>query len=356
VASLPPASDAPSQGRSLVLWLSHSREATRLDLFLCEHLPGRSRAFIQKLIHEGNVFITSGVPPASEAEPPPAAKPSSTVAPGAVVKVTIPPIRKLDLVPENIPLEIVFEDAEFAVINKPPGLVVHPSPHQDESTLVHGLLYHLKDLSGIGGEERPGIVHRLDRDTSGVLLVAKSDRAHQQLSSQFKARTVQKTYWAIVRGEPAATEGRLDLPIGRSYYHRKKMMVRSDRGSREAITEYRILEDFGGYSLAEVYPRTGRTHQIRVHLSKIRLPVACDQLYGREKRIYLSDLTGRPREVSEEPLIARQALHARSIRFHHPVTGEEMVFEVALPADMSRLLEALRRHRRPSAPRGEAGE
>lgn len=335
----PPETDAGSVSRpALVLDLVHSGDRTRLDLFLCEHLPGRSRAFIQKLIHEGNVSF-----PGDDARQ--AVKPSSPVIPGAAVKVTIPPIRSLDLTPVDMPLEILFQDQEFAVVNKPPGLAVHPTPDQEESTLVHGLLHHLKDLSGIGGEERPGIVHRLDRGTSGLLVVAKSDRAHQQLSLQFKSRTIQKTYWAIVRGQPFAAEGRLDLPIGRSYYHRKKMMVRADRGSREAVTEYRILEDFEGYALAEVYPRTGRTHQIRVHLAKIRLPVACDQLYGREKRIYRSDIEGAPRAPGEEPLIARQALHARGLRLRHPSSGEELSFEAPIPGDMERLLDALRARR-----------
>src|SRR6185503_4953975 len=327
----------------------HRGEPTRLDLFLCDHLPGRSRAFIQKLIHDRNVVLGE---PAGQRE----AKPSSSIAPGTVVRIHIPPVRKMNLVPANIPLEILFEDSDLAVINKPPGLAVHPSPNQEESTLVHALLYHLKDLSGIGGEERPGIVHRLDRDTSGVLLVAKSDRAHHQLSTQFKARTIRKTYWAVVRGEPTAGEGRLDLPIGRSYYHRKKMMVRADRGSRDAITEYRIVEEFRGYALAEVYPRTGRTHQIRVHLSKIRLPIACDGLYGRERRLYLSDLLDRPREADEEPILSRHALHARAIRLSHPTTGEEMSFSAPLYADMEGLLDALRRYRRrPDASASSAG-
>ncbi len=321
-----------------MLEVVNTLEPTRLDLFLCAHLPGRSRAFIQKLIHGGRIELPSSAGPKD-------VKPSSTIPTGSVVRITIPPVRKLNLVPEDISLEVIFEDQDLAVIAKPAGLAVHPTKDQEEITLVHGLLHRLKDLSGIGGEERPGIVHRLDRDTSGVILVAKSDRAHQQLSLQFKDRSIQKTYWAILRGTPPAREGRLDLAIGRSYYHRKKMMVRTDRGSREAVTEYKILEEFEGYAFAEISPRTGRTHQIRVHMAKIRTPVACDQLYGREKRIYRSELAGKPREPQEAPLIERQALHARSIRFGHPVTGEEMRFEVDMPPDMTRLLAALREHR-----------
>ncbi len=332
------ASNPPGGHQTLVLEFTHHAERQRLDLFLCSQLPGRSRSFIQKLIEENNVAIEGEGGPRD-------LKASSLVPAGALVKVTIPPPRKLDLEPRNIPIEILYQDSDLVVINKPPGLVVHPSPNQDEDTLVHALLFHLKDLSGIGGEERPGIVHRLDRDTSGILLVAKTDRAHHQLSIQFKSRTIQKTYWAVVRGEPLASEGRLDLPIGRSYYHRKKMMVRADRGSREAVTDYRVLESFDGYALVEVYPKTGRTHQIRVHLAKIRLPIACDGLYGREKRILLSEITGTSREPLEEPLIARQALHARSIEFVHPVGGERRRFEAPLPDDIGRLIDSLRAHR-----------
>ena len=319
------------------LELTNSTEPSRLDLFLCANLPGRSRAYIQKLIHGGHVELPGPGPRE--------AKPSCIIPTGSVVKVTFPPVRQLNLEPVDIALHIVYEDEHLAVIDKPPGLAVHPTRNQEERTLVHGLLYHLKDLSGIGGEERPGIVHRLDRDTSGVLLVAKSDRAHQNLSLQFKERSISKIYWAVLRGTPAARQGRLDLAIGRSYYHRKKMMVRTDQGSREAVTEYRILEEFDQYALAEISPRTGRTHQIRVHMAKIRTPVACDQLYGREKRIYLSELAGRPREPREEPIIKRQALHARSIRFHHPVSGTEMRFDVEIHQDMRDLLAALRTHR-----------
>ncbi len=334
----PQASEPSGEHQELVLEFRHHAERQRLDLFLCSQLPGRSRAFIQKLIEEKNVSIEGEQGPRG-------LKASFLVPPGAVVRVTIPPPRKLDLEPRDIPIEILYQDPDVVVVNKPPGLVVHPSPNQDENTLVHALLFHLKDLSGIGGEERPGIVHRLDRDTSGVLLVAKTDRAHHQLSTQFKSRTIQKTYWAIVRGEPLAAEGRLDLPIGRSYYHRKKMMVRADRGSREAVTDYRVLESFDGYALVEVQPKTGRTHQIRVHMAKIRLPVACDSLYGKEKRILHSEITRGPREALEEPVIARQALHARSIEFVHPVGGERLRFEAPLPADMARLLDDLRAHR-----------
>jgi 23S rRNA pseudouridine1911/1915/1917 synthase len=278
-------------------------------------------------------------------EPPREAKAAMKVPTGARLRVTIPPPRKVDLTPEDIPIEILFEDNNIAVIDKPAGLAVHPAPEQVGHTLVNALLFHLRNLSGIGGEERPGIVHRLDKETSGVLLVAKNDFAHHALACQFKERLIHKTYLAIARGEPVGWEGRIDYALGRSYTHTKKQMIRVDGTGRPAVTDYRILEVFRGYALIELYPLTGRTHQIRVHLASLRLPVACDKLYGREKKAYLSELRGRARDPGEPPLIERQALHAASISFRHPLTRDEMVFSSPLPGDMQRLLKALQEHR-----------
>ena len=300
-------------------------------------MPGRTRAYLQRLIDEGRV----------ELDPPREVKSSLKVPSGARVRVVIPPPRQIDLTPEDIPLRILFEDNNIAVIDKPAGLAVHPAPDQVGHTLVNALLFHLRNLSGIGGEERPGIVHRLDKETSGVLLVAKNDFAHHALACQFKERLVHKTYLAISRGEPAQWEGRIDYALGRSYTHTKKQMVRADGTGRPAVTDYRVLESFHGYVLIELYPLTGRTHQIRVHLASLRLPVACDKLYGREKKVYLSELRGRPREADEIAIIERQALHAASIAFRHPLTREEMVFSTPLPDDMQRLLKALQEHRSP---------
>ncbi|MBI4604248.1 MAG: RluA family pseudouridine synthase, partial [Planctomycetes bacterium] len=188
-------------------------------------------------------------------------------------------------------------------------------------------------------------VHRLDKDTSGVLVVAKHDFAHNYLSLQFKERTVEKTYFAISRGEPERLEGRVDLPLGKSYTNAKKQMARFDGSGREAVTEYRVIKKFRGYAAIECHPLTGRTHQIRVHLASLRLPVACDRLYGREKKILLSDLTGGAREPAEAPVLARQALHAASLVIRHPITHEVLSFTAPLPADMRALLEALERYR-----------
>ncbi len=341
--SPPPGAPAPEEHRGAgadrsTIEFVNADEKLRLDLFLCSQLPGRSRAFIQRLIDENWVSIPD-LPVSREV------KSATTVLAGMRVRVTFPPTRPSELLPDETPLEIIYEDSDVAVVNKPPNLVMHPSAHQLEGTLVNRLLHHLDDLSGIGGHERPGIVHRLDRDTSGVLVVAKHDVAHQALSRQFKEREIEKTYVAVLRGELTAREGSIHLPIGRSVTNRKRMMVRVDGHGKEALTEYEVLEEFDGYVFAEIRPRTGRTHQIRVHMAKIRLPVACDSVYGRERSIFASDLCRRPRARGEEPLIVRQALHARRLAFRHPTSGASLAFEAQLPEDMSRLLAALREHR-----------
>ncbi|MBI4583321.1 MAG: RluA family pseudouridine synthase [Planctomycetes bacterium] len=326
------------ENQAPVLELVHRGHKIRLDVCLCQSLPGRSRSFIQKLIDEGWVKIPE-LPVNRDL------KASTLVTEGMKIQVFFPPVKKSTLAPEDIPIRILYEDSDLAVVDKPAGLVMHPSAHKLQGTLVNSLLYHLKDLSGIGGEERPGIVHRLDRDTSGVLLIAKNDLAHQSLSTQFKERIIQKTYLAVLRGEWTAKEGMIHLPIGRCYYNRKRMMVRTDGNAREALTTYTILETFDGYALAEIRPHTGRTHQIRVHMAKIRMPVACDRLYGREKAIGLSDLQKRPPQPGEAPLIQRQALHAHRIEINHPSSGQRLEFTADLPADMASLLEALRKYR-----------
>lgn len=317
--------------------LTNKDKILRLDRFLSEELAEHSRSYLQKLISSGCVKL----------DPPPGkpVKASLKIAPGTRVRVEIPPPRKISLQPEPIPLEFLHEDEHLAVIDKPAGLTVHPAPHQDEPTLVNALLHWIEDLSGIGGVERPGIVHRLDRETSGVLIVAKNDLAHQGLSDQFKQRTVRKTYLAVCRGELRDLEGTLDGPIGRSRSHSKKMVVVRPGEGRDAKTGYLVREIYNGYSLIECHPHTGRTHQIRVHLASIRLPVACDKLYGREKIIYPSDLAGEKRAPGETPLIERHALHAENIIFSHPATGEEMNFSAPMPADLGTLVENLRKYR-----------
>lgn len=334
-----PAHPAAEEGRPAALEvheLTNEDGNRRLDQFLSEKLSGHSRSFLQKLISSGCV----------ELDPPPGkpVKASLKIAPGTRVKVEIPPPRKMSLEPVAIPLNFLHEDEHLAVIDKPAGITVHPAPNQDEPTLVNALLHWIGDLSGIGGEERPGIVHRLDRETSGVLIVAKNDQAHQGLSEQFKERTVKKTYLAVCRGELRDLEGTLDGPIGRSRSHSKKMVVAREGEGRASRTDWRVKEIYKGYSLIECHPHTGRTHQIRVHLASIRLPVACDKLYGREKHIYPSDLMENKRAPGEAPVIERHALHAAKIVFSHPATGEEMSFSAPLHTDMDTLVEKLRKY------------
>jgi 23S rRNA pseudouridine1911/1915/1917 synthase len=335
-SSIPNEGDDSPQTETVVHEFRNEGAPRRLDHFLCDHLSGRTRAFVQRLIEEGNVTL----------RPPREVKPAVRVQRNMVVRVVIPPPRKLDLTPQDIPFKLLYEDSNIAVIDKPAGLTVHPSSNQVGHTLVNALLFRLSNLSGIGGVERPGIVHRLDKETSGVLLVAKNDFAHTALACQFKERLVHKTYIAISRGEPRDWEGRIDLNIGRSYTHTKKQMIRADGSGRNAITDYRVLEVFRGYCLLELYPLTGRTHQIRVHLASQRLPVACDKLYGRERHIFVSELQQGKRPRSDElPILDRHALHAAGICFRHPLTREEMVFSAPLAPDMHKLRKTLEQHR-----------
>ena len=230
---------------------------------------------------------------------------------------------------------IIFQDGDLVVINKPPGLVVHPAAGHAQGTLVHGLLAACPDLAGVGGEARPGIVHRLDKDTSGVMIAAKTDRAHRILSAMFKSGEMKKTYLAICRGGPPADEGEIDAPIGRHPVRRKEMSTRS-RSGRTALTRYRVRQRFGsGASFLEVRIMTGRTHQIRVHLASIGCPVLGDPVYGRG--------TGTVRGVeSLKDLITRQLLHSHHLAFNHPLDGRPLEFEAPLPADMEAVLGALK--------------
>lgn len=284
----------------------------RLDRWLAQHAGGLSRSRIQALIAQGLVEV-NGRP----------AEPSYRVRPGDRILVSIPPPQPLALVPRPLPLRILYEDQDMLVVDKPPGMPVHPGPGHREDTLVNALLARVRDLSGIGGVLRPGIVHRLDKDTSGLLLVAKNDVFHQALAQQIKERRLQKGYLALVWGVPYPSEGEIDAPIARSPRDRKRMAVVP--GGRPAITRYRVLRSFPDCALVEVSPETGRTHQVRVHLQAIGHPLVGDPLYSRRKT----------------PLLRRQFLHAHTLRFAHPRTGEEMVFQSPLPPDLWRVVEAL---------------
>ncbi len=288
----------------------------RLDAYLAAHeTVGLSRSRIQALIKAGHVTVNGAVPKAKQ-----------SVAPGDAVRVEIPDPVPMDVVAEAIPLDVVFEDEDVLVINKARGMVVHPAAGNWNGTLVNALLEHVDDLEGIGGELRPGIGHRLDKDTTGLLVVAKNERAHQALSDQIREHTARRVYWALVHGNTMADLGRVEAPIGRHPVDRKKMAV-DTRGGRDATTHFKVLERFPGYALLECRLETGRTHQIRVHLSFIGHPVVADPVYGTRKA-HLD--------------MAPQALHARQLGFTHPRTGQWLEITAEPPADMMAVIDRLR--------------
>jgi 23S rRNA pseudouridine1911/1915/1917 synthase len=298
----------------------------RLDAWLARRLPALSRARLQALIEEGRVRL-DGRP----------ARPSARLRAAQSITVDVPPPAPAQPQPEDIPLAVLYQDAHLLVVDKPAGLVVHPGAGTAGGTLVNALLRHVPDLSGIGGVLRPGIVHRLDRGTSGVLVVAKDDETHRSLVRQFAGRSVEKEYLALVHGVPARASGEIDAAIGRDPVHRKRMSVRAPRG-REARTSWRVEQAFDGAALLRVRIHTGRTHQIRVHLSSIGHPVAGDATYGGTRPPSSRGAAARAALAS----LARPALHAARIAFTHPVTGERVTFAAPLPEDLSRALEALR--------------
>ena len=305
-------------------------EGTRLDLCLAALNSEWTRSRVRRLIDAGHVRLNQ--------EP---TKPSSTVHRGDRIEVDEPPLETLDAEAEDIPLDIVFEDNDLLLVNKPAGLVIHPAAGNPSGTLVNALLHHCRDLSGIGGVERPGIVHRLDKDTTGLLVIAKSDRAHLGLSLAFRNRKIHKTYLAICFGVPDKPDGVVDAPIDRHPRERQRMAVVAE--GRPARTLYHVDEEIGGVSLISCQPVTGRTHQIRVHMAHIGHAIVGDPLYaGRQWRNL-----GDPRVQTACRSFPRQALHARRLEFTHPVSGEEVSFEAPIPDDLEELLTALRQGGRP---------
>ncbi len=295
----------------------------RLDLFLVGLLPAQSRSAIPRLIREGHVRLGEGRE----------ARANTSVRAGEEVTVDIPAPAPATPEAESIPLPIVYEDSDLVVVNKPAGMVVHPAAGHARGTLVNALLHHVKDLSGIGGEQRPGIVHRLDRGTSGLLVVAKHDAAHRTLVTQFQERAIEKEYIALAWGVVHAGR-RIEEPIGRDSVDRKKMTTRARR-SREAVTRVKSAEDLNGVSLLHLAIATGRTHQIRVHLAAIGHPVVGDPLYGGVRRRVGPQL--RPVMRLERPF-----LHAARLVFHHPADQRRMEFEAPLPEDLQKVLDELR--------------
>jgi len=291
------------------------RDGERLDVFVARSLPGLTRSRARRLIDEGLVTVDGRLP----------AKAGAALAAGQRVRVTVPPPEPSELEPEAVPLRIVYEDDDLLVVDKPAGMTVHPAPGHTSGTLVHALLAHCPEIALVGESGRPGIVHRLDKDTSGLIIVAKNEAARGALARQLKEREVEKTYVALVEGRLKEREGVIDAPIGRHQAQRKKMAV--VHGGREARTRYRLLREIGGRSLVEVSPETGRTHQIRVHFAAIGHPVTGDRVYGR----------GR----AAAPWLPRQFLHAQRLAFRHPRTGERLELEAELPDDLEQALASL---------------
>jgi 23S rRNA pseudouridine1911/1915/1917 synthase len=321
-----------TDGKSFEFLVDEDDAGARLDSYLSAQVPELSRSRIQKALAAGDVLVDGE----------PAAKPARKVRQGERIVLSFSPPRPLEIVPENIPLDIAYEDEHLVVVNKAPGMVVHPAPGHETGTLVHALLAHCENLSGIGGVLRPGIVHRLDAGTSGLLVVAKDDETHIALSRALMERAVSRLYCALVWGEMPRQTGVIDMPIGRSPSDRKKMAV-VEHGGKEALTTYYVIDTFGPFQYIRLKLGTGRTHQIRVHLSRVAHPVLGDPAYGgrRERR---GGLTGKAAATADKALamIDRQALHAEELSFVHPATGELVTFRAALPADFRAVLDFLK--------------
>lgn len=306
------------------------RPAERLDSFLCSCLPELTRSQVKKLIDDGLVRIAASP-----------VKAGQKLKGGEVISVMLPPPQPTATTPQAIPLQILFEDRHLIVIDKPAGLVVHPAPGHADGTLVNALLHHCQDLSGIGGELRPGIVHRLDKDTSGVMVATKDDATHNDLARQFKAHTIHRRYVALVHGLLETDTGTVDAAIGRHPTQRKKMSAQP-RAGRRAVTHWRVLCRYPNsrLTLVELRLETGRTHQIRVHMSSLNHPVAGDPVYGGQQRIaQLRDVTLRNMLKG----LGRQALHAKVLGFRHPQLEDYLEFESAIPGDMQSIIDYLDR-------------
>ncbi|HEY0006330.1 MAG TPA: RluA family pseudouridine synthase [Pyrinomonadaceae bacterium] len=313
-----------AEHETLALRAGEEDAGSRLDAYLAAHISTRSRTRIKSLIEDGDVLVAGHI-----------VKPSYRLRAGDEIEVELAPLPPTEFVPEDIPLDILHEDEELVVVNKPAGLVVHPAAGSPSGTLANALAYHFAQLSKQAGRARPGIVHRLDKDTSGLIVVAKTETAHEHLSEQFRAREVFKSYAALVHGRVQPERAKIDQPIARDPRHRTRMAV--VRTGRPALSIYRVRQSFDRFTLLDVEIKTGRTHQIRVHLQWLKHPVVGDQVYGE----------GRDRNVREARVrtalqaMGRQFLHAGQLGFRHPRTNEFMRFQSALPAELQAFLEVI---------------
>ena len=321
-----------SAGAAEQLHVGHSIRERRLDKYLHGRFSNLSRSFIQIAIKQGTVKVNGKT-----------AKPSQKLSPGDIIDFAPPEPPSKDILPEDIPLNIIYEDKELIVLNKQPGMIVHPARGNTHGTLVNALAFYSDELSTGLGEFRPGIVHRLDKNTTGVMVVTKNDTAQWKIAKQFENRQVNKTYLAIVHGTPELTADRINVSLGIHPKIREKYAIRPETG-KEAVTFYEVLEPFRGFSLLKLTPKTGRTHQIRVHLSYIKHPIVADDMYGG-KLVYQWQFADTEPAVTE-PAINRVALPAFCLEFTHPATNKMMKFEAPLPQDMQKLLDELRKYRK----------
>jgi 23S rRNA pseudouridine1911/1915/1917 synthase len=314
------------------LQVGSSIKERRLDKYLHGRFSNFSRRFIQDAIKAGTVKVNGKI-----------GKPSLKLSPGDEIDMTLPDLPSKDILPEDIPLNIIYEDSNIIILNKQAGILVHPARGNTHGTLVNALAFYSDKLSSGLGEFRPGIVHRLDRNTTGVMVVAKDDGTQWKIAKQFQRRQVNKNYLAIVHGTPELTADRIKAPLGIHPRAREKYAIRPDTG-KESVTFYEVLESFRGFSLLKMTPKTGRTHQIRVHLLHIKHPIVGDDMYGG-RLVYPWQLADAEPAV-EQPIINRVALHAHTLEFKHPATEKTVKFEAPLPEDMQNLLDMLRKYRK----------
>ncbi|OGP85937.1 MAG: hypothetical protein A2Z08_00585 [Deltaproteobacteria bacterium RBG_16_54_11] len=317
----------PISGEAFTLTVEKADRGKRLDLFLAEQLPAQTRSQIQRYIREGCILLNAAH-----------AKAGTRIKEGDLVRGRIPAPMPAEAPAEDLPIRFIYEDGDIVVVDKPSGMAVHPAGRMQSGTLVNALLFRLHDLQGVGGVLRPGIVHRLDKGTSGVMVVAKNDLAHEALVRQFQKREVKKIYLALVYGRVEAEKGAITAPLGRHPIDRKRFSLRT-RAPKEALTEWLVKERFEGITFVQVAPKTGRTHQIRVHMASINHPLVGDPLYTKKRRLARIEDSYLKERIEA---LGRQALHASRIAFRHPTTGKTVEFTAPLPADIENILEVLR--------------
>lgn len=317
----------PKQIKTVWFKVDPGHSGQRLDVFLAQKETGLSRSQIKYVVEEGDVLVNGLAPKASQ-----------KLKEGDVVELTLKPPKEAIAVAQDIPLSIVYEDEMIIVVNKPAGMVVHPAAGNPDNTLANALLFHCQNLSGIGGVIRPGIVHRLDKNTSGLIVAAKTDEAHRNLSAQFEKHEVHKTYQVLVWGDVKGNAGEIFLPVGRHTSDRKKMSTKSRRG-KDALTLWKVRERYGLATLLDVEIKTGRTHQIRVHLSSRGYGVIGDSVYGGSSKVHA---VKEPQLKNALKKLNRQALHSAKLSFLHPQTGQRLIFFADMPSDMAELCRALR--------------